>query len=180
MAESKAVDVPMTGALDAIKHAKTPADRAKLQQYAMELITAKGFARPVPRFATELPFVGDDTEVQLRIAGAILVAEDPDAAQTESGAEASKELLGRPLTVWDLRVAPSDKEGGLGAFLILDVTEEHGEVHKVVTTGAMQAIVRLARAWVDDELPLQGSFSSVPNTGRQGTPVITFIADKAF
>lgn len=174
------IDVPMGGALKALAGKLTPAERAKFQQHLSEQVTDERYDKPVPRWVLELPQAGDDDEVQARIASALLVAENPDTAQTESGSETSKELLNRQLTVWDLRASKSRKEGGVGAFLILDVTEGDDEVHKVVTTGAIQAMARLARCWADDQLPVTGAFAAVPGTGDKGTPVITFIVETAF
>ena len=173
-------DVPLGGTLRAIGQATTPAERAKLQAAAMEHVTDDYFERPVPRWIAELPRSGDDAEVQERIAAAVLVAEDPDKAQDEGGTDASKELVNKRLTVWDLRVSKSEKEGGVGAFLILDYTIGDDEVHKVATTGAVQAMARLARAWADDDLPITGSFSAIPGTGAKGSPALTFLAQPDF
>lgn len=173
--------IPMGGTLRAIASATTPAEKAKLQAAAVELVSDDRFPKPVPRFIAELPHVGSDEEVQLRIAASLLTAEDPDAEDVTASGESSKGIVGKPLTVHDLRTSASAKERGVGAFLILDVTFDDEDEHKVVTTGAVQAMTRLARAWADDDLPLRGAFTHVPGTGGEAKdPVITFMAWRPF
>lgn len=168
------------GVLEHIKHAKTPEARAELQAQAMGLVDSDRFPRPVPRFLTELPYGGDSDEITDRIAGAILVADDPDAAQADAGSQAGKDLIGTKATVHDLAVMPSNPQKvqqtrGWPAYLLLDVTLGDGQAHIVVNTGAKQAVVRLARAWADGELPISGVFTEIP-----GTNAVTFIAEPTF
>jgi len=157
----------------------SPAERAKAQYALMERVEDERFTKPVPRFLTLLPFGGDDDEITDRIASAILVADDADAAQSEQGTTAGKELVGKVVTVWDLRVFDGDKPGGWGAFLLLDVTVGDDEVHKAVNTGAKQAVTRLANAWAKGELPITGTFAEIEGTGKRGNVAITFVAEPA-
>jgi hypothetical protein len=53
-----------------------------------------------------------------------------------------------------------------------DKTEE-----EPVNCGAPAAMIRLARAWARDELPLTGSFCPIPGTGARGNPAIAFLAE---
>ena len=155
----------------------TPAERAKAQAALMERVDDERFSRPVPRFITFLPFGGDDDEITDRIASAILVAEDPDEAQTQQGTTAGRDLIGKTCTVWDLRVLDGEKPGGWGAYLILDVTVGDDEVHRVVNTGAKQVVARLANAWAAGQLPLRGVFAEIDGTGKRGNAAVTFIAE---
>lgn len=167
--------------LVALHHGEvTPAERAKAQAALMERVEDERFTKPVPRFLTHLPFGGDDDEITDRIASAILVAEDPEEAQNEQGTTAGKDLVGKRITVWDLRVLDGDKPGGWGAFLLLDVTVGDDEVHKVVNTGAKQVVGRLANAWAKGELPITGTFAEIDGTGKRGNAAITFVAEPSF
>jgi hypothetical protein len=174
---SKDLAKPEAGVLGLLSQPLTPAERAKLQTDAMVRVTDQRFGRPVPRFLTELPYGGDDDEITDRIASAVLVAEDPDAAQDDKGTKAGKDLVGRRVTVWDLRVLDGDKPGGWGAFLLLDVTVGDDETHIVVNTGAKQAVTRLARAWADGQLPVTGAFAAIEGTGKRGNEAVTFIKE---
>jgi len=155
----------------------TPAERAKAQAFLMERQDDERFGRPVPRFITYLPFGGDDDEITDRIASAILVAEDPDEAQTQQGTTAGRDLIGKTVTIWDLRVLDGEKPGGWGAYLILDVTVGDDEIHRVVNTGAKQVVARLANAWAAGQLPLRGVFAEIDGTGKRGNAAVTFIAE---
>jgi hypothetical protein len=172
--------VPANSIFGLMRSELSAQERGKLQIAAMERVEDDRFHRPVPLFLTQLPFGGDSDEITDRIAAAILLADDPDAAQNDNGTVSGKELVGEPVTVWDLRVLPGEKPGGWGAFLLLDVTVGDDERHVVANTGAKQAVVRLARAWADGELPCKGAFSTIPGTGNRGEPAIAFICEPAF
>lgn len=157
-----------------------PAERAKAQAALMEKVEDDRFGSPVPRFLTVLPFGGDNDEITDRIASMILVSEDPDRAQDESGTTAGKDLVGVRLTVWDIRVVPGKKPGAWGAYLLFDFTRDGSEVHEVGNTGAKQAVARLANAWAKEELPLTGTFAEIDGTGAAGNAAVTFVAEPAF
>lgn len=158
----------------------SPAERAKAQAALMEKVADDRFHVDVPRFLTLLPFGGDNDEITDRIASAILVADDPDKEQDESGTTAGKDLVGHTVTVWDIRVVPGKKPGGWGAYLLFDFTRDGSEVHEVGNTGAKQAVARLANAWAKGELPVTGTFSEIAGTGDAGNAAVTFIAEPAF
>lgn len=172
--------LPEASVLGLLRQPLSGAERAKLQVAMMERVEDDRFTRPVPRFLTELPYGGDDDEITDRIAASVLVAEDPDLAQSESGTLAGKGLVGQTLIVWDLRVLAGEKPGGWGAYLLLDVTLDGSEEHLVANTGAKQALTRLARAWVDGELPVKGAFAEIPGTGRNGNAAVAFITEPPF
>lgn len=172
--------VPEASVFGLMRQDLTQAERAKLQVQAMEKVQDDRFDNPVPRFLTELPFGGDNDEITDRMAARLLLSDDPDAAQNEAGTIAGKELVGRTVVVWDIRVMPGDKPGGWGAYLLLDVTEGDSDDHIVVNTGAKQAVVRLARAWSDGDLPIRGAFATIGGTGRRGEPAVTFISEAPF
>lgn len=177
---TKAVEVPYVGVLTRVTTASNSVERAELQREAMELVEDDRFGRPVPRFLTELPFGGDADETTDRLASALLVAEDPDDAQNTEGTLSGKSLIGKPITVWDLRVAKGDKPGGWGAYLLLDVTIEDSAEHLVVNTGAKQLVARLARCWAEGQFPVTGAIAAIPNTGGQGDPALKFIVAGSF
>jgi hypothetical protein len=172
--------LPEASVLGLLRGQLSSQERAKIQAAAMERVEDDRFKKPVPRFLTELPFGGDDDEITDRIAAAVLVAADPDAAQNDAGTMAGAKLVGRTVVVWDLRVIPGQQPGGWGAYLLLDVTLDDGDDHVVVNTGAKQAVTRLARCWVDGELPARGSFAEIPGTGRAGNAAVTFVTEPAF
>ena len=172
--------LPEASVLGLLRQPLSGAERAKLQASAMEKVEDERFYRAVPRFLTELPFGGDDDEITDRIAASVLVAEDPDTAQSDNGTMNGKSMVGLSVVVWDIRVLPGEKPGGWGAYLLLDVTVGDSDDHVVANTGAKQAVTRLARCWVDGELPVKGSFAEIAGTGRNGNAAITFITEPMF
>lgn len=172
--------LPEASVLGLLRQPLSGAERAKLQASAMEKVEDERFPRPVPRFLTELPYGGDDDEITDRIAASVLVADDPDTAQSESGTLAGRGLVGKSVVVWDLRVLAGEKPGGWGAYLLLDVTVDDSDEHLAANTGAKQAVTRLARCWVDGELPVKGSFAEIAGTGRNGNAAVTFITEPMF
>ena len=172
--------LPEASVLGLLRQELTSAERAKIQAAAMEPTEDERFPRPVPRFLTELPYGGDDDDITDRIAMSVLVAADPDQAQADAGTVAGKDLVGQAVVVWDLRVLAGDKPGGWGAYLLLDVTVGDSDEHVVCNTGAKQAVARLARCWVDGDLPVKGAFAEIGGTGKRGNPAVTFVTEPPF
>jgi hypothetical protein len=154
--------------------------RQGLATFAMERIKVDHFSKEVPRFLTELPFGGDDDEITDAIAARILTAADPDQAQANTGTIAGKELVGKGLTVYDLRVNEGDLEGGWGVYLMLDCTIDDSEDHVMVNTGSKDIVVRLARAWAEGALPISGAICEKPGTGKRGNAALAFIVEPPF
>jgi hypothetical protein len=161
--------------LELLTGASTPEERRAIQAYSLERVEDERFERPVPRFLTELPFAGDDDEITDRIAGAILVAEDPTAAQEQAGTTGSKDVLNKTLTIWDLRVNSGALEGGWGAYLLLDVSLDGEDEHFLVNTGSKQIITHLANRWAYGQLPIRGAFAAIGGTGKRGNAALAFI-----
>jgi hypothetical protein len=160
-----------------LRAADRPETKLTVQRELVALVDDARFPKPVPAFMTELPFIGTDLEIQLRIGSIMFTAEDPDKIQAAEGTLSSKDLVGKTMTVWDVRTAPSDKEGPLGGYLICDATMGDDLDHKAVTAGGPAAMIRLATAWCFGRLPLTGAFAYIPGTGDKGTPAVTFVAE---
>lgn len=172
--------VPSESILARINANPSPAERVKLQAESMVRVEDPRFDRPVPKFLTELPFGGDDEEITDRIASSILVADDPDTAQAEAGTDAGRDIVGRKCTIWDLRTLASDKPKGWGVYLILDVTFDGSDEHRVINTGAKQVVTRLANAWAREKLPLTGVFAEIDGTGKKGNAALCFMGEEPF
>jgi hypothetical protein len=177
---SELPDLIQHSVLARIKTATTSAERAKLAEEAFEMVDDDRFPREIPRFMAELPFVGSDNDIQQRIAGAILVAEDPDAQQERSTTAAKDMVEVGSVKVWNIWVAPSNLDEGSGAYLLIDCTVGSAQDHRIINSGAWQICARLARAYADDKLPLWGAFAAVGGTGRKGNPVLTFVGEDQF
>ena len=166
--------------VDFHKGSPTAADRAKAQTHLMEKVEDERFARPVPRFLTFLPYGGDDDEITDRIASAILVSENPDEAAAGQSTTAGRELVGKKITVWDVRVMDGDKPGGWGAYMLADITVGDDEVHQVINTGAKQVVATWAAKWARGEMPFSGTFAEIDSTGKRGNKALAFIIEQAF
>jgi hypothetical protein len=170
-------DLPAGSLLDQLRAATSPESKLAVQRALVELVDDERFPKPVPAFMVGLPFIGTSIEQQLRIGSVMFTAADPDAAQAGADTVSSQDLVGKTVTVWDLKTAPSDKESPLGAYLLLDVTEGDDLNHRAANTGAPAAMIRLATAWVFGRLPLTGAFALIPGTGARGNPAVTFMAE---
>lgn len=172
--------VPSESILARIASHPSPAERAKLQAESLVRVADPRFDREVPRFLTELPYGGDDEAITDRIAASILIADDPDLAQGAMSTTASREIVGRKCTVHDLFTFASDKAGGWGVYLLLDVTLDDSQEHLTVNTGSKQVITRLANAWARGQLPLTGVFAEIDGTGKKGNAALCFMGEPAF
>lgn len=170
-------DLPTGSLLAELRRGVPPAARVNVQRALIEKVDDPRFKRPVCRFLTELPWIGEDEEQQLRIAARLFTADDPDDVDS-AGTTASQDITGKTVTVCDLKVNHSDQEKGPGGYLLLEVEMADLPEPIVVNTGAPQAMIRLARAWAEGHLPITGSFAAIPGTGGNGrNPAVTFIAE---
>lgn len=169
--------VPKGSVLSVVAKAKTPADRQKARNLAGTYLTNENFKEPVPAFFFDLPFGGDNDEISDNIALSNLVAEDPDANALQSGSVAFKDLVGKQVTVWDLRAHAGGMESGWKAYLLLDITIGEDEVHQIANTGAKQIVVRLARAYAEGQIPVTGRVTEVGRPGSSGNKPLAFIVE---
>lgn len=169
--------LPENSILTAMTSEASPAERAKAVSQGMRLHQDPRFTRPVPLFMSALPYIGDDEEVQDRIAAQLFLADDPDAQSTDARTIAAKDFCGKAIVVNDIRTNEAAEKGRWGAYLLIDATIVDTGERQVFNTGAPQAIVRLAIAHARGEFPLKGAFAEVAGTGRGGNAVVTFIAE---
>lgn len=176
---SNDVAVPAGANLAVIAETPNQMERFKAYTRALEAVDDPRCPRPIPRFLLDMPWVDDNDPVSERIIAAILAEPDPWAAQMDEASQSGKDLVGRKVTVFDMRVQPSTKPGGWGAYLLCDCVVGDGDgIHKAVTVGAKQAVAMLALAWFSGDLPLTGTFTVVTETAK-GNTVLGFIKETA-
>lgn len=160
---------------------KGPDQMSRLQAFtnALEPIFDERCERPIPRFMVDMPWSDGDDMIAERIIAKMLASDDPytitDAGETLSG----KALVGRKITVHDLRCKASDKKGGWGAYLLCDITIDDADFHEAMTVGAKEAVAKLAYAWFQGDLPISGTMYLVTETSGGGT-VLGFMVEPKF
>jgi hypothetical protein len=173
------VEVYTPGSLKGVDRKGDQTDRFRAYSHALEAVDDPRCPRPIPRFMLDMPWAENDEEVQERIIAMMLASDDPYQTAQDPTTTASKALIGRPMTVWDMRCRPSDKPGGWGAYLVCDITVGDSELHQVLTCGSKQAVATLAYAWASGDLPIAGTFRVITETGK-GNQVIGFIREDPF
>lgn len=159
--------------------APTKMERFRAYSHALEAVDDPRCDRPIPRFLLDLPWADNDDEVSDRIIAQMLAAENPYEVSGESATVSGKDLIGKRVVVQNLRVRPSNKQGGWGAYLVVEATlEDRDDEAVIVTVGAKQVVSLLAYAWCQGDLPLAGTFSVVTETGN-GNEVLGFIVESA-
>lgn len=170
-------ELPRDSALDATRKAKTPAQKAKALSLAGNYTTSPVFKEPVPAFFLDLP-VGDDNDAFTdQIALAVLTSDNPDATAEGGGSVGMRDLIGKRVTVWDLRAKPGGMPSGWKAFLLLDITVGDSEEHQVANTGAKQIVTRLARAYAEGSIPVTGVVTAISTPGSSGNQPLAFVVD---
>lgn len=176
---SQEVAVPAGANLATIAENPDQITRFKAYSRALEAVDDPRCPRPIPRFMLDMPWLDENDPVSERIIAALLSEPDPWAAAEDNEKDSGKSLVGRKVTVYDMRVEPSSKAGGWGAYLRLDCTvDRRGEIHRTVTVGAKQAVALLALAYFQGDLPLTGTFTVVTETDK-GNTVLGFIKETA-
>ena len=178
---SKDLSTTTPGGSLAVAHAQTDRmARFKAMSAELEAVTDERCPRPIPRFMLSLPWTSPDDMVSERIIAQLLSADDPYAATDAGSTVSGKDLVGRKVTIHDLRVQPSDKPGGWGAYLLCDVTVDDDDNNRLaMTIGAKQAVAIIAYAYQAGDFPLVGTPTVVTTTG-EGNTVLGFIVEPAF
>lgn len=157
----------------------TQAERYQAFTHLLESVDDPRCPRPIPRFMLDIPWATDEDEVSERIIAQLLSADNPYTAMEEGATKSGKDLVGQKVVIHDLRVRPSDKSGGWGAYLILDCTVGERNDHQVVTIGAKQAVSIIAYAHFNGDFPLTGTFTVVTETSN-GNTVLGFVREDPF
>jgi hypothetical protein len=146
----------------------------------MQLVDDPRCPRKIPRYLLELPWASDDDPIAERIIAQILAAPDPWKVQADDLSTSGQAQVGKRAVVYDIRVHPSSKPGGWGAYLICDATVAPDEdTHTAITVGAKQAVTLLALAWAYGELPIAGTFTVATETDA-GNQVLSFVREDGF
>jgi hypothetical protein len=90
-----------------------------------------------------------------RILELIAQADDPAELDAAWRTDDLANLAGIPLTIRSISKAPSDFQGGLPWFLIIDAVNEVTGEKLTVTTGAVSVVAQLVRAFAIGALPLR-------------------------
>lgn len=143
----------------------------------MKLVEDDRCNRRIPRFMKGMQWVDEDDEIAERIIAKMLAADDPYSVDNAGETLSGQGLIGRKVTVHDVRVSPSSKPGGWGAYLICDVTVDDQDAHDVMTVGAKEAASKLAYAWFMGDLPIAGTMTVVTETGA-GNTVLGFVVER--
>lgn len=174
---SNEVAVPEGTSMAVAHSAPTFMDRHAAFTDLMKLVSDDRCARKIPRFMLGMTWVSDDDEIAERIIAKMLAADDPYSVDNAGETLSGQGLVGRKVTVHDVRCAPSSKPGGWGAYLICDVTIDDQDAHDVMTVGAKEAASKLAYAWFMGDLPIAGTMTVVTETGA-GNTVLGFVVER--
>lgn len=100
----------------------------------------------------QVPEANEDAQVD--IIRQLLEAKDAGDLNAPFSMEGLQEWEGQPVRIDSIRQMPSDYEGGLGVYLICEVTEPRSGARKTVSTGSTTIIVQLVKAHIAGWLPL--------------------------
>lgn len=176
---STSVEKASAGNLAVAREGATQVERWKAFTRAIEVVDDPRCPRPIPRFMLDMPWVQDPEAIQDSIIVQMLASDDPDEFQLSSGTESGKDLVGRKVTVHNVQAFPSKKPGGWGAYLMLDAEVDGDPVRRPISTGAKQAVARLALAFFTGQLPITGTFTVVGTPSPDGNTPIGFVAERA-
>jgi len=142
-------------------------DRREASKFWMERIVTEAAKDPISRLFLALPWSSDDdSAVDAILENLLFAATLEDAGQKQSAGKIT-DYLGTAIVVHDMRMRAGDMEGGTGCYAVLDVTRSDETAHRVVTTGAAGVLVVLARAYLENRLPLLCIPEEV-DTGKKG------------
>lgn len=168
---------PKGASLAVARAVKTKPERFKAFSHALQAVDDPRCPRPIPRFMVDMPWSNEDDQAAERIIAKLLSADDPYAAQNAGETLSGKDLVGRRVTVHDIRCSPSQFKGGWGAYLLCDVTVDGGDDHEIMTMGAKEPVALLSYAWFTGDIPITGTPTVITETAG-GNTVLGFIVER--
>ena len=127
-----------------------------------------------------LPWSADEDDASAAIVAAILAAPNIDQLLTPTTTAGLGDYVGKLLTIHDVRLRPSDMEGGTGAYAVLDITVEGSSDHVVATTGARNVLAQLVRAWQLDAFPFSCRITETQSKRNPARTVQWLVTTDAF
>lgn len=123
-------------------------------------------AQTVQELLATVPDVTEDPTPAM-IAATLNMA-GPEEWESLFAAESFKELNGKQLEIRAFRASPSQFEGRLGVFLVLDTIDLETGESRVVTCGSELAMAQVLNAWKRDRLPIQVQVFKKETPTRRG------------
>lgn len=102
-----------------------------------------------------LPAIEDGEQAQRAIVERIMLAESIDDVWQDSTTTATRDLVGRPIRVYNARLMRSNIEGTRGVYMLLDVELLDTKERLVVNTGAPNIMAIIFRRMQLDGLPVE-------------------------
>lgn len=174
-------------ALAALVTAETPKARLAAARAALEMVEVDWAPRPVPRAFTELPLAADaDDDIGWEIAARVLGSADPYSPQA-AGRLSLSDLVGRKVTVHDLRVHPltaadleEDPDRRVGAYLDLAVSVDDSEDQVIASSSSPRVVAPLIHAYAHGALPLTGTVIQIAPARGKRSAALAFVVEQPF
>ena len=141
----------------------------------LELVPWEGCDKPIPAFLTKLPWAQTDDDAVQEIVARILGASTVEEVIARAESVKFETLYGSVITVHAFRMMPSAIETGVGAYALIDYTEDGRDEHKVTTTSALGVLAQLARTWQLGGFPLRCAVMEI-DTGKNGKSNPVYLA----
>lgn len=124
-----------------------------LVPYESQLLSkARAIGVDLTPMLEQVPEADDDAYVG--IIRSIIEAKDVAGLDAPWTAKSLQEYVDKPIRVDAIRKMPSDFDEGLGLYLVLDCTISNDGEKATLTTGSVNIVVQLVRAFTLNALPL--------------------------
>ena len=133
----------------------------------LALVEWGGCNKPIPQFLTGLPWAQTDDDAVQDIVKRILGAKTVEDVIARAESVKFETLYGQVIVVHAFRMMPSEIDTGVGAFALIDYTEDGSAEHKVTTTSALGVLAQLARTYQLGGFPLRCAVMEI-DTGKNG------------
>jgi len=111
----------------------------------------------------QVPEAEDDAYV--RIIRQLMSAQSAADLNNPFDARGLEEYIDRPILVVGIHKMPSDFDEGLGVYLVVDIVTGPDDQHATITTGSVNCVVQLVRAYTMGAFPL----ACVPREAKRPT-----------
>lgn len=146
---------------------------------SMALVPWEGCNKPIPQFLTLLPWAQTSDDAVSDIVQRILNAETVDEVLKRQTVSEFEDLFGKVITIHGFKLMASTIETGVGAYAVIDYSDDGETARQITTTSALGVMAALARVHQLGGFPFRCAVLEI-DTGKNGRNNPVYLAEAKY
>lgn len=145
----------------------------------MELVAWEGCDKPIPKFLTLMPWAQTSDDAVADIVQRILNAESVDEVLKRQTVTEFEDLYGKVIEIHGFKLMSSTIETGVGAYAVIDYSDDGQTARQITTTSALGVLAALARVYTLSGFPFRCAVLEI-DTGKNGRNNPVYLAEAKY